>query len=248
LGIMFSTLTLTGDLVQKYKYVVHNVAASYGKSATFMPKPISGDNGSGMHVHQSLQKEGRALFAGDKYGGLSDIALYYIGGIIKHAKALNAITNPGTNSYKRLVPGFEAPVMLAYSARNRSASIRIPWVSNPKARRIEVRFPDSCANPYFAFAAMMMAGLDGIQNKIHPGEPADKDLYDLEPEEVKDIPQVCHSLDMALEHLDRDREFLTRGGVFTNDVINAYMGLKMQEITRFRMSTHPVELELYYSC
>ena len=201
-----------------------------------MPKPLVGDNGSGMHVHQSLQKAGIALFAGDKYGGLSDTALYYIGGIIKHAKAINAFTNPGTNSYKRLVPGFEAPVMLAYSARNRSASIRIPWVSNPKARRIEVRFPDSAANPYFAFAAMMMAGLDGIQNKIHPGEPADKDLYDLEPEEEKHIPQVCHSLDMALEHLDKDREFLTRGGVFTNDVIDAYIGLKMQEVTRFRMS------------
>ena len=226
------------DEVQILKYCVHNVAHGYGKTATFMPKPLVGDNGSGMHVHQSLQKEGKALFAGDKYGGLSDTALYYIGGIIKHAKALNAITNPGTNSYKRLVPGFEAPVMLAYSARNRSASIRIPWVSNPKARRIEVRFPDSSANPYFAFAAMMMAGLDGIQNKIHPGDPADKDLYDLEPEEAKHIPTVCHSLDMALEHLDKDREFLTRGGVFTNDVIDAYIGLKMQEITRFRMS-HP---------
>src|SRR5436305_1064541 len=203
--------------------------------------------GSGMHVHQSLQKEGKALFAGDKYGGLSDLALYYIGGIIKHARALNAFTNAGTNSYKRLVPGFEAPVLLAYSARNRSASIRIPWVSNPKARRIEVRFPDASANPYFAFAAMMMAGLDGIQNKIHPGEPADKDLYDLEPEEAKSIPTVCHSLDMALENLDRDREFLTRGGVFTNDVIDAYATLKQHEITRFRMSTHPVELEMYYS-
>jgi len=226
----------------------HNVAHGYGKTATFMPKPLVGDNGNGMHVHQSLQKEGRALFAGDKYGGLSDVALYYIGGIIKHAKALNAITNPGTNSYKRLVPGFEAPTLLAYSARNRSASIRIPWVSSPKARRIEVRFPDSCANPYFAFTAMMLAGLDGIQNKIHPGDPADKDLYDLEPEEAKHIPTVCHSLDMALEHLDKDREFLTRGGVFTNDVLDAYMALKLQEITRFRMSTHPVEMELYYSC
>jgi glutamine synthetase len=213
-----------------------------------MPKPLVGDNGSGMHVHQSLQKAGTALFAGDKYGGLSDTALYYIGGIIKHAKAINAFTNPGTNSYKRLVPGFEAPVMLAYSARNRSASIRIPWVANPKARRIEVRFPDSAANPYFAFAAMMMAGLDGIQNKIHPGEPADKDLYDLEPEEAKHIPTVCHSLDMALEHLDKDREFLTRGGVFTNDVIDAYIGLKTQEVTRFRMSTHPIEFDMYYSC
>jgi glutamine synthetase len=248
IGVGAGTLVKKADEVQILKYCVHNVAAGYGKTATFMPKPLVGDNGNGMHVHQSLQKEGKALFAGDKYGGLSDLALYYIGGIIKHAKALNAITNPGTNSYKRLVPGFEAPVMLAYSARNRSASIRIPWVSNPKARRIEVRFPDSCANPYFAFAAMMMAGLDGIQNKIHPGDPADKDLYDLEPEEAKHIPTVCHSLDMALEQLDKDREFLTRGGVFTNDVIDAYMGLKLQEITRFRMSTHPVELEMYYSC
>jgi glutamine synthetase len=248
IGIGAGTLVQKADQVQILKYAVHNVAHGYGKTATFMPKPLVGDNGNGMHVHQSLQKEGRALFAGDKYGGLSDLALYYIGGIIKHAKALNAITNPGTNSYKRLVPGFEAPTLLAYSARNRSASIRIPWVSSPKARRIEVRFPDSCANPYFAFTAMMLAGLDGIQNKIHPGDPADKDLYDLEPEEAKHIPTVCHSLDMALEHLDKDREFLTRGGVFTNDVIDAYMGLKLQEITRFRMSTHPVELELYYSC
>ena len=248
IGVGAGSLVTKADQVQILKYAVHNVAHGYGKTATFMPKPLVGDNGSGMHVHQSLQKAGKALFAGDRYGGLSDLALYYIGGIIKHAKALNAFTNAGTNSYKRLVPGFEAPVMLAYSARNRSASIRIPWVSNPKARRIEVRFPDSSANPYFAFAAMMMAGLDGIQNKIHPGEPADKDLYDLEPEEARDIPTVCHSLDMALEHLDKDREFLTRGGVFTNDVIDAYIGLKMQEVTRFRMSTHPVELELYYSC
>jgi glutamine synthetase len=247
IGVGAGTLTRKADEVLILKYVVQNVAAQYGKSATFMPKPLVGDNGSGMHVHQSLQKEGKTLFAGDKYGGLSETALYYIGGIIKHAKALNAFTNASTNSYKRLVPGFEAPVMLAYSARNRSASIRIPWVSNPKARRIEVRFPDSTANPYFAFAAMMMAGLDGIQNKIHPGDPADKDLYDLEPEEEKAIPQVCHSLDMALEALDKDREFLTRGGVFTNDVIDAYINLKMQEVTRFRMSTHPVELDMYYS-
>jgi glutamine synthetase len=248
IGVGAGGLVRKADEVQILKYVVHNVAHGYGKTATFMPKPLVGDNGSGMHVHQSLQKGGKALFAGEKYGGLSDIALYYIGGIIKHARALNAFTNPGTNSYKRLVPGFEAPVLLAYSARNRSASIRIPWVSNPKARRIEVRFPDSSANPYFAFTAMMMAGLDGIQNKIHPGEPADKDLYDLEPEEAKAIPTVCHSLDMALDYLDKDREFLTRGGVFTNDVIDAYMGLKMQELTRFRMTTHPIELELYYSC
>jgi glutamine synthetase len=240
-------LVKKADEVQILKYCVHNVAHLHGKTATFMPKPLVGDNGSGMHVHQSLQKAGTALFAGDKYGGLSETALYYIGGIIKHARALNAFTNPGTNSYKRLVPGFEAPVMLAYSARNRSASIRIPWVSNPKARRIEVRFPDSIANPYLAFAAMLMAGLDGIQNKIHPGDPADKDLYDLPAEEARNIPQVCYSLDMALEHLDKDREFLTRGGVFSNDLIDAYMALKAQEVTRYRMSTHPVELDMYYS-
>jgi glutamine synthetase len=247
IGVGAGSLVRKADEVQILKYAIHNVAHQYGKTATFMPKPLVGDNGSGMHVHQSLQKAGTALFAGDKYGGLSETALFYIGGIIKHAKAINAFTNPGTNSYKRLVPGFEAPVMLAYSARNRSASIRIPWVPNPKARRIEVRFPDSAANPYLAFAAMLMAGLDGIQNKIHPGDPADKDLYDLEPEEAKHIPQVCHSLDMALEELDKDREFLTRGGVFTNDLIEAYMGLKMQEVSRYRMSTHPVELDMYYS-
>ena len=248
IGVGAGVLVRKADEVQMLKYVVLNVAHLHGKTATFMPKPLVGDNGSGMHVHQSLQKAGVALFAGDKYGGLSELALYYIGGIIKHAKAINAFTNAGTNSYKRLVPGFEAPVMLAYSARNRSASIRIPWVANPKARRIEVRFPDSSANPYFAFAAMMMAGLDGIQNKIHPGEAADKDLYDLEPEEEKEIPKVCHSLDMALEALDADREFLKKGGVFTDDVIDAYIGLKMQEVTRYRMSTHPVEMEMYYSC
>jgi glutamine synthetase len=247
IGVGANSLTKKADEVLNLKYAIQNVAHSYGKTATFMPKPIVGDNGSGMHVHQSLQKAGVALFAGDKYGGLSDTALYYIGGIIKHAKAVNAFTNPGTNSYKRLVPGFEAPVMLAYSARNRSASIRIPWVANPKARRIEVRFPDSSANPYLAFAAMMMAGLDGIQNKIHPGEPGDKDLYDLEPEEEKLIPQVCHSLDMALEHLDKDRDFLKKGGVFTDDVIDAYMKLKMEEVTRMRMTTHPIEMEMYYS-
>ncbi|HPF28408.1 MAG TPA: glutamate--ammonia ligase [Steroidobacteraceae bacterium] len=247
IGIGAGRLVQKADEVQILKYAVHNVAAGYGKTATFMPKPLVGDNGSGMHVHQSLQKDGKALFAGDKYGGLSEMALHYVGGIIKHAKALNAFTNAGTNSYKRLVPGFEAPVMLAYSARNRSASIRIPWIANPKARRIEVRFPDSLANPYFAFAAMLMAGLDGIQNKINPGDPADKDLYDLAPEEAKAIPQVCHSLDMALDNLDKDREFLTRGGVFTNDLIDAYIKLKMQEVTRLRMSTHPAELDLYFS-
>src|SRR5690606_16629831 len=246
-GVGAGTLTRKADEVLILKYVVQNVAAQYGKSATFMPKPLVGDNGSGMHVHQSLQKEGKALFAGDKYGGLSETALFYIGGIIKHARAIIAFPHPRTNSYSRLVPGCVAPVMLAYSVRNRSASIRFPWVSHPKARRIEVRFPDSLANPYFAFTAMMMAGLDGIQNKIHPGDAADKDLYDLEPEEEKAIPQVCHSLDMALDALDKDREFLTRGGVFTNDVIDAYIGLKMQEVTRYRMSTHPIEMDLYYS-
>jgi glutamine synthetase len=223
------------------------VAHGYGKTATFMPKPLVGDNGSGMHVHQSLAKDGKNLFSGDKYGNLSELALYYIGGIIKHARALNGLTNPTTNSYKRLVPGFEAPTLLAYSARNRSASIRIPYVASPKARRIEVRFPDSMSNPYFAFAAMMMAGLDGIQNKIHPGEAMDKDLYDLPPEEEKNIPTVCHSLEMALEYLDKDRKFLLAGGVFTNDVIDAYIGLKMQEVTRLRMTTHPVEFDMCYS-
>lgn len=223
------------------------MAQSYGKTATFMPKPLVGDNGSGMHVHQSLAKDGVNLFAGDQYAGLSEAALYYIGGIIKHAKALNAFTNASTNSYKRLVPHFEAPVMLAYSARNRSASIRIPYVSSPKGRRIEVRFPDSTANPYLAFAAMMMAGLDGIQNKIHPGGPMDKDLYDLPPEEEKQIPKVCFYLDEALNALDADREFLLKGGVFTNDLIDAYIGLKNDEVTRLRMTTHPVEFDLYYS-
>jgi len=247
IGTKFNTLVRKADEVLILKYVVQNVAHSYGKTATFMPKPLVGDNGSGMHVHQSLAKEGKNLFSGNKYGGLSDEALFYIGGIIKHAKALNALTNPGTNSYKRLVPGFEAPVMLAYSARNRSASIRIPYVANPKARRIEVRFPDPSANAYLAFTAMMMAGLDGIQNKIHPGDAMDKNLYDLPPEEEKEIPKVCHSLEMALENLDSDREFLTRGGVFSDDMINAYIDLKMEDVTRFRMTTHPVEFDMYYS-
>ena len=247
IGVAFGHLVQKADEVQILKYVVMNVAHAYGKTATFMPKPLVGDNGNGMHVHQSLAKDGKNLFSGNLYGGLSETALYYIGGIIKHAKALNALTNPGTNSYKRLVPGFEAPVMLAYSARNRSASIRIPYVSNPKARRIEVRFPDSSANPYFAFAALMMAGLDGIQNKIHPGEAMDKDLYDLPPEEEKNIPQVCYSLDMALDHLNKDREFLKKGGVFTDDVLDAYIGLKMQDVTRLRMTTHPIEFDMYYS-
>jgi len=247
IGVAANTLVRKADDVQMLKYAVHNVAAAYGKSATFMPKPLVGDNGNGMHVHQSISKGGKPLFAGDKYAGLSDLALYYIGGIIKHARAINAFTNASTNSYKRLVPGFEAPVMLAYSARNRSASIRIPWVSTPKGRRIEVRFPDSTANPYLAFAAMLMAGLDGIKNKIHPGDPADKDLYDLPPEEAKNIPEVCYSLEQALQSLDADREFLTAGGVFTDDVLDAYISLKMQEVTKVRMSTHPLEFELYYS-
>jgi len=247
IGTLFNTLVKRADDNQILKYVVHNVAHAYGKTATFMPKPLVGDNGNGMHVHQSLGKAGKNLFSGNKYGGLSDIALYYIGGIIKHARALNAYTNASTNSYKRLVPGFEAPVMLAYSARNRSASIRIPWVSNPKARRIEVRFPDSTANPYLAFAAMLMAGLDGIKNKIHPGDAMDKDLYDLPAEEEKAIPQVCYSFDQALAALDTDRDFLLAGGVFTNDAIDGYIDLKMDEVTRLRMTTHPVEFDMYYS-
>jgi glutamine synthetase len=247
IGTKFGTLVKRADQTQILKYCVWNVAHAYGKTATFMPKPLVGDNGSGMHVHQSLAKDGVNLFAGDKYAGLSELALYYIGGIIKHARALNAITNPGTNSYKRLVPGFEAPVMLAYSANNRSASIRIPHTPSPKGRRIEVRFPDPSANPYLAFSAMMLAGLDGIQNKIHPGDAMDKDLYDLEPEEAKAIPTVCHSLDMALDALDADRDFLLAGGVFTNDLIDGYIKLKMDEVTRLRMTTHPVEFDMYYS-
>ena len=247
LGVKFNTMVKKGDEVQKLKYVTHNIAAAYGKTATFMPKPLVGDNGNGMHVHQSLAKDGENLFSGNKYGGLSDTALYYIGGIIKHAKALNAFTNSSTNSYKRLVPGFEAPVMLAYSARNRSASIRIPFVSNPKGRRIEVRFPDSTANPYLAFAAMLMAGLDGIKNQIHPGDAMDKDLYDLPPEEEAQIPQVCYSFDEALEALDADRAFLTEGGVFTDDMIDGFIELKSEEITRLRMETHPAEFDMYYS-
>jgi glutamine synthetase len=247
LGTKFSTLTQRADWTIWQKYVVQNVAHAYGKTATFMPKPVVGDNGSGMHVHQSVWKNGENLFAGNGYAGLSEFALYYIGGIIKHARALNAITNPGTNSYKRLVPGFEAPVKLAYSARNRSASIRIPHVSSPKGRRIETRFPDPLANPYLCFSALLMAGLDGVQNKIHPGEAADKNLYDLPPEEDAKIPTVCHSLDQALECLDKDREFLTRGGVFTNSMLDAYIDLKMEEVTRFRMTTHPIEFDMYYS-
>jgi glutamine synthetase len=247
LGTKFSTLTQRADWTIWQKYVVQNVAHAYGKTATFMPKPVVGDNGSGMHVHQSVWKNGENLFAGNGYAGLSEFALYYIGGIIKHAKALNAITNPGTNSYKRLVPGFEAPVKLAYSARNRSASIRIPHVSSPKGRRIETRFPDPLANPYLAFSALLMAGLDGVQNKIHPGEAADKNLYDLPPEEDAKIPTVCASLEEALDALAKDHEFLTRGGVFTESMIDAYINLKMEDVTRFRMTTHPIEFDMYYS-
>jgi glutamine synthetase len=247
IGTMFNSLVKRADWMMILKYAVHNVAHSYGKTATFMPKPVVGDNGSGMHVHQSLWKGGQNVFSGNGYAGLSETALYYIGGIIKNARALNAITNPGTNSYKRLVPGFEAPINLAYSARNRSAAVRIPYVTNPKARRIEVRFPDPTANPYLAFTALMMAGLDGIQNKIHPGDPIDKNLYDLPPEEAKKVPNVCSSLEMALEHLDKNREFLTRGGVFSSDMIDAYIELKMEEVNTFRMTTHPIEFQMYYS-
>ncbi|MGL4666969.1 MAG: type I glutamate--ammonia ligase [Saezia sp.] len=247
LGTKFSTLVQRADWTMLMKYVIHNIADLYGKTATFMPKPIVGDNGSGMHVHQSIWKNGKNLFSGDGYAGLSEMALYYIGGIIKHARALNAITNPTTNSYKRLVPGYEAPVKLAYSARNRSASIRIPYVTSDKARRIEVRFPDPMANPYLAFSALLMAGLDGIENKIHPGEAASKDLYHLPPEEDAKVPTVCSSLEQALEELDKDRGFLIRGGVFSDALINSYIELKMQEVNRLRMTTHPVEFDMYYS-
>ncbi|WP_285163630.1 glutamate--ammonia ligase [Shewanella goraebulensis] len=243
----FNTLSNKADEIQIMKYVVHNTAHAYGKTATFMPKPIVGDNGSGMHVHQSLAKDGVNLFSGDKYAGLSELALYYIGGIIKHARALNAFTNPSTNSYKRLVPHFEAPVMLAYSARNRSASIRIPVVPSPKARRIETRFPDPTANPYLAFSALLMAGLDGIQNKIHPGEAMDKDLYDLPAEEAAEIPQVATSLENALENLAADHDFLTKGDVFSKDFIESYIALKSEECEQVSRTTHPMEFQLYYS-
>ena len=248
IGVGANTLTKKADEVQILKYCIHNVAHAYGKTATFMPKPIVGDNGSGMHVHQSFSKGGVNQFAGDTYAGLSETALFYVGGIIKHAKALNAFCNASTNSYKRLVPGFEAPVILAYSARNRSASIRIPYVPNPKGRRIETRFPDCTANPYLCFSALLMAGLDGVKNKIHPGDSADKDLYDLPPEELSEYPTVCNSLEMALKELDKDRDFLKAGGVFTDDAIDAYIKLKEQEVERLAMTTHPVEFELYYSC
>ncbi|MCG8392991.1 MAG: glutamate--ammonia ligase [Pseudomonadales bacterium] len=247
IGVGANTLTAKADEVQILKYCVHNVAHAYGKTSTFMPKPLIGDNGSGMHVHVSLAKDGKNLFAGDGYAGLSDEALYFIGGIIKHARAINAFTNGSTNSYKRLVPGFEAPVMLAYSARNRSASIRIPFVNSPKARRIEARFPDPSANPYLCFAALLMAGLDGIKNKLHPGDAMDKDLYDLPAEEAKDIPTVAHTLTMALDELEADHDFLTEGDVFTKDMLEGYIELKREEIERLNMTPHPVEFDMYYS-
>ncbi|MBT3548315.1 MAG: type I glutamate--ammonia ligase [Gammaproteobacteria bacterium] len=247
IGTVFNTLVAKADEVQKFKYVVMNVAHAYGKTATFMPKPLVGDNGSGMHVHMSLSKDGKNIFAGDKYGKMSDEALYYIGGIIKHARALNAFTNASTNGYKRLIPGFEAPVILTYSARNRSAAIRIPYVMSDKARRIEVRFPDSTANPYLAFSALMMAGLDGIKNKVSPGEAMDQDLFELTVEEEKMLPTVAPGLDVALDALDKDRDFLKEGGVFTDKMIDSYIGLKYEEVQRLRASTHPCEFEMYYS-
>ncbi len=247
IGVRFDTLTKKADDLLTMKYIVKNVAHRYGKTVTFMPKPIVGDNGSGMHVHMSLAKGGVNLFSGDGYGGLSQMALWYIGGIFKHARAINAFANSTTNSYKRLVPGYEAPVMLAYSASNRSASCRIPYVANPKARRVEIRFPDPMNSGYLIFAALLMAGLDGIKNQIDPGAPSDKDLYDLPPEEEKNFPTVCHSLDQALDALDKDREFLKAGGVFTDDFIDAYIGLKMKEVTAFRGATHPLEYQMYYT-
>ena len=248
LGLIFGSLTHQADELQKYKYVIHNVAHAYGKSATFMPKPIAGDNGTGMHVNMSIWKDGKPLFAGDKYADLSDEALYFIGGILQHAKALNAFTNPSTNSYKRLIPGFEAPVLRAYSARNRSGCVRIPWAESPKAKRVEARFPDPAANPYLCFAALLMAGLDGIKNKVHPGEASDKDLYDLPPEELADIPTVCGSLREALDELKADMGFLTAGGVFTEDQIAGYIDLKMEEVLHYEHTPHPVEFGMYYSC
>jgi glutamine synthetase len=243
----YDTLVRTADNLQIFKYVVHNTAHQFGQTATFMPKPMVGDNGNGMHVHQSIWKAGKPMFAGDGAAGLSDEALFYVGGIIKHAKALNALTNASTNSYKRLVPGFEAPVLLAYSGRNRSASIRIPASNSPKGRRLEVRFPDSTANPYLAFSAMLMAGLDGIENKIHPGDPMDKNLYDLPPDELAQVPTVCSRLDQALDALEADHEFLLKGGVFTQNALHSYIELKREECTRLYMTPHPVEFEMYYS-
>jgi glutamine synthetase len=248
LGLIFGSLTHQADELQKYKYVIHNVAHAYGKSATFMPKPIAGDNGTGMHVNMSIFKGGKPLFAGDKYADLSDEALYFIGGILQHAKALNAFTNPATNSYKRLIPGFEAPVLRAYSARNRSGCVRIPWAESPNAKRVEARFPDPAANPYLCFAALLMAGLDGIKNKINPGEASDKDLYDLPPEELADIPTVCGSLREALGELKTDMDFLTAGGVFTEDQIQGYIDLKMDEVLHYEHTPHPVEFGMYYGC
>jgi glutamine synthetase len=248
LGLKFDTMIVMADRLQLYKYVIHNVAHAYGKTATFMAKPMFGDNGSGMHVHQSIWGEGKPLFAGDKYAGLSQMCLWYIGGIIKHAKAINAFSNSTTNSYKRLVPGYEAPVKLAYSARNRSASIRIPHVDSPKAKRLEARFPDPMGNPYLTFTALLMAGLDGINNKIDPGAPADKNLYDLPPREQKKIPEVCGSLREALENLDKDRAFLKAGGVMDDDFIDSYIELKMEEVMRLQLHPHPVEFDMYYKC
>ena len=248
IGTRFNSLLRKADEVQMTKYAIHNVAHAYGKTATFMPKPLVGDNGNGMHCHQSLELGGKNLFSGDTATGLSETALFYIGGIIKHAKAINAFANASTNSYKRLVPGFEAPVLLAYSARNRSAAVRIPYVTHPAARRIEVRFPDPTANPYLAFSAMLMAGLDGIQNRIHPGEARDEDLYSLPAEQQAQVPQVAASLDEALDALDKDRAFLTQGGVFSDDMIDAYIALKKEECARINQATHPAEFELYYSC
>ncbi|WP_260598560.1 type I glutamate--ammonia ligase [Sphingomonas endolithica] len=247
LGLTFGTLTTTADRMQIYKYVCHNVAQAYGKTVTFMPKPIKEDNGSGMHTHLSIWDGGTPLFAGNGYAGLSDTCLYFIGGIIKHAKALNAFTNPSTNSYKRLVPGYEAPVLLAYSARNRSASCRIPYGTGAKAKRVEVRFPDAMANPYLCYAALLMAGLDGIQNKIHPGEAMDKNLYDLPPAELANVPTVCASLREALETLASDHDFLLKGDVFTKDQIESYIELKMEEVARWEMTPSPVEFDMYYS-
>jgi glutamine synthetase len=248
LGMIFGTLTAQADNLQKYKYVIHNVAHAYGKSATFMPKPMAGDNGSGMHVNMSIWKDGKPLFAGDQYADLSMEALYFIGGVLKHSKSLNALTNPSTNSYKRLVPGFEAPVLRAYSARNRSGCVRIPWTENPKAKRVEARFPDPAANPYLCFAALLMAGLDGIKNKIHPGEAMDKNLYDLPAEELAEIPTVCGSLREAMQALREDHEYLLAGDVFTKDQIEAYIALKEEENQSYEMTPHPVEYALYYSC
>jgi len=247
LGIKYATLLDCADNMQLYKHVVLNVANAYGKTATFMPKPLFGDNGSGMHVHQSLWNKGKALFAGDNYAGLSDTALHYIGGIIKHARSLNAFTNPSTNSYKRLVPGYEAPVLLAYSGRNRSASCRIPHSAHANAKRVEVRFPDATANPYLAFAAMLMAGLDGIENKIDPGAAMDENLYDLPPSKLKKIPTVCHSLRAALDSLKKDQNYLLKGNVFTKDLINAYIKLKMEEVELYETTVHPIEYYMYYS-